>query len=817
MDLDSIQYYLNLSNEDKEKMVHILSRLRYANSGQLLRIKSQIAKQLLSTSGDLDAKIDFIESVYSTNNLPEVAKRFLVFKELHPYYLGESDDEKQDDYFSYIPTLNALDSKERKHVIFSDLLWCAIESNDRELWAYLEMLEQGNDLYTKIKASILKVNELPSDSHDFKVLKQYAEVLNTLYNLSQKLRSTGQTRVKRDDLEQELFELDRLFQEQGIREMSLPDRIVETFGYWAGIHSLAKAKEVFIKKREEAHRRNVDCARRGIFKLKVGDFVKGVEDTRYFSSMLQKGIVAKDYLGESSKYDYTPMDMDVEKVIEEKATFREGFESLGISRQYTDSGVSRKSFGDMLFVFSGDEMFETRDKDGVINDVALESCIKDKRKKECFFNWSGGISLAYGIRTGVGSENIKFIVVENYEKKLGLEIALNGFYIPVINHEGELVFTPEMYEELRSKMNGMRYFDEDHFEVDETAKNIYTTGLSKLIRLNRKDASQRRAKIIEVIRNEIEKLGLALSSERKLDLIPGTVELIDTGSTGRGTNEPGDGDFDFMIRLDRRLMEDRSSIIQALENVFTPEIPPVVTDEGDLRYKEVPVEGIKKKVDIDLSFIQRTNEIEYSTEESIKDRLQAIREHSEDDYNIVVANILLAKKFLKLSCVYKKANGPEPENGEADTRGGFGAIGIENWILQNGGSFEKAARDFLRVAGVINAEGILEKDKLPISFKEFAEKYNIWDFGENWLSIKRDIYPHDDFVRNMSAEGYKKMVTALKEYIIGIEHQRSFGEKRNSISLKELIEQDPTVFEDKLYLQAVASLLEKAKGIDVER
>ena len=39
------------------------------------------------------------------------------------------------------------------------------------------------------------------------------------------------------------------------------------------------------------------------------------------------------------------------------------------------------------------------------------------------------------------------------------------------------------------------------------------------------------------------------------DLTENYVELIDTGSTGRGTNKPGDGDFDFMMRLDRAIIQ----------------------------------------------------------------------------------------------------------------------------------------------------------------------------------------------------------------------------------------------------------------------
>ena len=46
-----------------------------------------------------------------------------------------------------------------------------------------------------------------------------------------------------------------------------------------------------------------------------------------------------------------------------------------------------------------------------------------------------------------------------------------------------------------------------------------------------------------------------MSSERVHTLMPNIAEVVDTGSTGRGTNEPGDGDFDFMIRLDNRVKQ----------------------------------------------------------------------------------------------------------------------------------------------------------------------------------------------------------------------------------------------------------------------
>ena len=99
--------------------------------------------------------------------------------------------------------------------------------------------------------------------------------------------------------------------------------------------------------------------------------------------------------------------------------------------------------------------------------------------------------------------------------------------------------------------------------------------------------------------------------------------------------------------------------------------------------------------------------------------------------------------------IYKKGSYSE---------GGLGGIGIENWILQNGGSFEKAAREFLNFS-----EG---KD-----FEAFGNAYQIWDFGENHLAEKKGFYKHDNFIKNnMTSDGYLKMKQALQNYLDSLQY-----------------------------------------------
>ena len=254
-------------------------------------------------------------------------------------------------------------------------------------------------------------------------------------------------------------------------------------------------------------------------------------------------------------------------------------------------------------------------------------------------------------------------------------------------------------------------------------------------------------KIETVLENALSEIGLKLKTEIDGDLSEGYVELIDTGSTGRGTNNIGTGDFDFMMRVDKNLIND-SDKMKNLKNVLlknlNKENSTEITRTGDFRLKEVQVDDIV--VDLDITFEQKTDSINYSTDMALKDKLDSIKIQDIEKYNYVVSNIILAKEVLKEGGVYKPNRGNNPQ-------GGLGGVGVENWILQNGGSFIDAASSFLEAA----------ENK---SFSEFKENYKVWDFGENYLASRKGLYPHDNFVEcNMSENGYETMKNVLKNYL----------------------------------------------------
>ena len=93
-----------------------------------------------------------------------------------------------------------------------------------------------------------------------------------------------------------------------------------------------------------------------------------------------------------------------------------------------------------------------------------------------------------------------------------------------------------------------------------------------------------------------------------------------------------------------------------------------------------------------------------------------------------------------------------------DSQGGWGGIGVETWIVQNGGSFVQAYQTFLAAA--------VDENGNTVPFDEFKSKYPLWDFGDNHFAARKGFYLHDNFVEcNMNQSGYERMIEALQGYI----------------------------------------------------
>ena len=716
--------------EKIEYISEIISRLSLSNSSEMFTFRYELASQLLNSNNPLES-LNKIENVFIKNNIPVVGKVYSCFGILHPDFQGFNFESS-----TISPVLKKSSTTSKKIIVFSDLIKSSFESNNRSVNDYLKNIEFGSNLYESMKSGQVQFDLLSEmEKHELLIFRNH---LSTLYDNTMKGKSENDTFISSENILNDILELSKRLSPDGTLDYNLADRVIKMFCGFAGIDTLEQAKRYVEKKVMTADLRNREASNSDMI-LTQGVFIKGIGDIKYLGNILQNGSVSKEYLGSCAGSDSTPLDTDVSMITSAEGTIKEKM-----------SKTAANDYGPIWFVLKNDDRFITTRTNSETLDVK-----RDLSKMEVFYTGVLGQD-HYGIRTGFASSEINYIVMENYDSRVGLEIAMNGFYIPVANKEGKIVFTPKDYDDLRKKMSGLSYFGEQNYSFSNNLITEETKYLAEQIEQSNCEVQLKREKINKVIKKSLEEIGLHLKTNIDGDLTEGFVELIDTGSTGRGTNKPGDGDFDFMMRLDRKVLENPLKLNELKQTILKnigKENTSEVTGTGDFRLKNVEIDN-DTNVDIDITFTNKTDKILYSTDMALQDRLSTIQSNDSEKYKYVVSNILLAKQVLKKAEAYKPNRGDVPQ-------GGLGGVGIENWILQNGGSFIDATKSFVEAS-----EGK--------SFEEFKTIYQIWDFGDNHLAERRGQYSHDNFVvNNMSESGYQKMLQALKDYLKNVEYTQN--------------------------------------------
>ena len=835
------EHYDELTIDQIKWTASIVSRLANSNASELAERSEAFTRELLKLDADkIPEALDKIEDIYIHNHLPYVGKNYLVFRTMHP-----SPNLEDDFNFSPLsygrpntisPVLQQatgdirsgkLDQmlNSRDAIIVSDLLRASLGSNNRSIREYLATLKNGQTLLNQLSSGELAWDTFnqPTSLMDkdtkanYDTLSTFAWHLATIYNSTLPGKEhpyqlihqqADQQSDQSNALQTDFTNLTSLIKPNG--RYSLADRSVRYFAHFVGIEDLAGAERYMDNVVKEADARNRKMAEylatTSEPKLQSGDLVKGMGGTagdgiRYLSYAFQNGSISKEYLGDASRSDTTPLDADA-SIVPDRLN---GEQTTNQIMNSWDRYMLANDYGRGLWVVlrPDKERFivtrrDSREADQSVYDLSvpdanfdrtdltqeeidrrLEEIAEAKRhrreglpKLEIFATGVDG-SGHYGVRTGFGMNLVSFCVTDStlrdstpVSEITKLEIALDGFYIPVVDKDsGELIFTPADYDKMRQQMSGLSYYRTGDYQfapdselelpstrVGETTV-LSTNTIIEEIPEGISDIDRKHVVINQAIKEAITNIpDLNLSYKDYLDgdLTENIVEVIDTGSTGRQTNAPGSGDFDYLARLDRSILNDptkKQQITDALLAAFGRENDGSAIVNGNLRLKQVSINGLAEPVDIDITFAQKTNKVQYPTDAALADRLNNIKNQSETKYQQVLANIIYAKQFLKAAGAYKPRRSPE-----AKGIGGLGGVGIENWVLQHGGSFKQAARDFLAVADSCS------------SFEDFCAHYPVWDYGENHKGIRSK--PHDNFVAdNMNQEGYDRMKQALRAVV----------------------------------------------------
>lgn len=714
-----------------------------SNSMEMKKFELEILASACKTA-DPDAVLERISEIFTQKGVPEFVKRFEVFDTIHPN-------------IKYDPILNggkgikspvllnmmkrSIDgnmSRERI-VIFGDLVKSAFTSNNTSVRNLLNTIEVGNQLFENVSNNTATIGDLTVDERI--KLSDYRDSLVFMYNNTERGKATPY--ISTGDLQTDISNLSSLFSVNEIQ--SLPDRIIRTFCYAGGeqFSSFESAKTFFEESTKNAHERGITFAEsHPTIELVDGDIVKGVKP-KFLFDILQNGSLCQEFLGVNQETDCTPLDTDAYIV-------------------KNGSVQDSSSFGRLMFVMKNDERFITT---STADTKAFSTGNLDLNKLELFYNGFLGDS-HYCIRTGFGSTNIDYMMISDiyYDLRLGFDIARSGFYIPIYSKDtGKLLFSPSDYEMLRSKMAGLSYYGTEAYQFSDylVTKDIVEFGkqLGKEI-----DASN---KVNNIITENIEQAivdGLpGITVERGIDgdIRPGTFEVLGTGSTSRGNNVPGDADYDFVIRVDNEYTsnEGRERLYEVIKAQFpNRDVSQDAALYDKLRLYGVKIDGLSEPVDIDISPVQKTNLVQYSTEMSLTDRMSNIRNQSVgEDADYVTLNVLYAKQFMKDLGVYHKG-----------AEGGLGGVGIETLVLQNGGSFVQAAADFVSHCNGLN-------------FETAKRKWGIYDFGQDHyagrdkftaetdgyedIRNRNDNFLNDNFLNNMTKDGYDKVLNALKQYL----------------------------------------------------
>ena len=778
--------------EDKiGELYSLYEKVELTNSEEAYKLRDQIIDGALEQDDPLEVFAK-IEKIFEKNNLPLFAKVFKCFEILYPNFnkwtfnfdknsrispdlLNANPLEKRMAYLRR----NSSDRDIRMQMVFNDLLRISICSADRSLIDYINNIKVGNDLYLDIVSGKRTFESLTFEEKN--ILDIFSSHLETLQENKIKSKNMILDNLSLQDkikvLSKEFSPTDR---------HNLPDRIIRSFAYYAGFDSFESLNSYIINSYEKAERLGESNAiKRQIFSFEDGDLLRCIGNIDTLEASLDFGNVCKEFLGPlqgTSTSDQTPLDIDFSLIDTKNGMKKKIYDCI----RNTPTGFA---FSNIYLVTdkSNPNIRITRDNNDNIDTPY------DPMKLEVFSTeFSSGVGATrWGARTGyslvtdvdyiIYKKNFEINSLKPYNEdgsvnyvnqtsdayddliRLKMLLAKKGIYKPVYDFTGKLVFTKKEYDTIRSKLDGISRYktiteEEKAYPLADTSL-LYFPGIEELAIEMQQDRSkqQERRKIITDKIKEIlmSSLGATQINDTILnDLSQGNIDLLETGSTSRGTNVPGDADYDFMTRVGRNDLNNTAAVIRDLNSLFSPQTN--ISHDNRFRGKDIKLDGIEEPIDIDISFTQKRDKVDYSTDTCLSDLLRTIEKEYPEQFPLVKANIVYAKKILKAGKAYKSRRSSEAE-------GGLGGIGVEYWILQNGGSFINAVNSFLAQA---------VKDGNIIPYEEFKDKYQIWDFGKNHEpkeieigSLKRIVFPYDEFVScNMSKEGYLKMTKTLLEF-----------------------------------------------------
>ena len=688
--------FFDLTEDKIAELYSLYKRSELTNSEEAYKLRDQIIDGALEQDDPLEVFAK-IEKIFEKNNLPLFAKIYKCFETLYPNFnkstfnfdknsrispdlLNANPLEKRMAYLRR----NGSDRDIRMQMVFNDLLRISICSADRSLIDYMNNIKVGNDLYLDIVSGKRTFESLTFEEKN--VLDIFSSHLEALQENKTQSKNMTLDNLSLPDkirvLSKEFSPTDR---------HSLPDRIIRSFAYYAGFDSFESLNNYIIDSYKKAERLGESNAiKRQTFSFEDGDLLRCIGNIDALEASLDIGNVCKEFLGPlkgTSDSDMTPLDIDFSLINTANGMKKTIYSCIS----GTPTGFG---FGNIYLVTdkNNPNIRITRDNNGNIDSPY------DPMKLEVFSteDLSGVNAARWGARTGyslvtdvdyiIYKKNFEINSLKPYNEdgsvnyvnqtsdvyddliRLKMLLAKKGIYKPVYDFTGKLVFTKKEYDTIRSKLDGISYYktiteEEKAYPIVDTSL-LYFPGIEELVTEMQQDRSkqQEKRKIITDKIKEIlvSSLGATQINDTILnDLSQGNIDLLETGSTSRGTNVPGDADYDFMTRVGRNDLNNTAAVIRDLNSLFSPQTN--ISHDNRFRGKDIKLDGIEEPIDIDISFTQKRDKVDYSTDTCLSDLLRTIEKEYPEQFPLVKANIVYAKKILKAGKAYKSRRSSEAE------------------------------------------------------------------------------------------------------------------------------------------------------------
>lgn len=710
---------IGISMEKREVFVRLIKEIKLSPSQEIKRIVEPLLQAIVDVD-DPEKAYRQVEDIFIKNNLPLAGKLLKVFQVLYPENSNVWETTK-------VPTLKEASPRKREYLIYQDLLKVHIESGETSLKDYLALFNEALPLIAQQETGSESLDESQKRRLQYLLRKVQTLKANSVLGESGDPSVGGGSSLE-DDYKSTL-------QDMGVQNgAELVKKLEDMFLRPAGYSSIGEVLAKMDSSKKEADARNRELANGDLF-LKPGDLIKGVQ-SRSLGYILDRGILAREFMGAESSSDMTPLDTDASRVPEAEDGKR--------AEEIMDASLSG-GYGDLFLIIKNRGQFELTSKEHTQSALG-------KDKKYDLSNSAGDVSVNnkhYGVRTGLASTEIGALVWRSSDSpdRIFTEVAQKGFYIPVFDNQGKLLFTPEDYAKYREAFGGIERFGGDPLKInlkqtERVQKQVWETQAELVA-----DKEKTRAIADNIKQTVVAKLGsLGINLREPGDTGILGAEFSDIGSTGRHTNMPHSYDFDFSVRLDQGDF-DKSGVVENLKQLFVFEKDD--SHESFAGSKQIRLGGVSKigdivlaePIDIDIGVISKNQPFVYGSHDALGEKLGWVEKNlGAEARDQVTANIVSAKKILKEAKAYKKLED-----------GGMGGVGVETWILANGGNMEQAFKSFWEAAHDGGA---------VVSLEDFQKKYPIIDAG---LNLRDE--SHDNFVFKLKPEGYQAMLKAIEPFV----------------------------------------------------